>query len=76
MIGSSASRTKVEWLRHARPTNLGASGSPVDESWAKTLPREAVWSIGRLKSKSRNGNSVLTKILPLWLPGGEWMARN
>ncbi len=36
----------VAWPPDAKPTPPGAAGSTVDQNWAKTLPREAVWSIG------------------------------
>ena len=47
----------VAWPRDAKPTPPGAAGSTVDQNWAKTLPREAVWSKAELKSESQNGNS-------------------
>jgi hypothetical protein len=36
----------VEWPRDAKPTHPGAAGSAVDQNCDKTLPKEAVWSIG------------------------------
>ena len=49
----------VAWPRDAKPTHPGAAGGTVDQkNWAKTLPREAGWSIcgveiGEAKRKFR-----------------------
>jgi hypothetical protein len=37
---------RVAWPREAKPTHPGAAGGTVDQNWAKTLTREAVWSTG------------------------------
>ena len=46
-----------QWSRDAKPTYPGAAGSIVQQNWAKTLQREAVWStgveIGEAKRKFR-----------------------
>ncbi len=36
---------RAAWALDAKPTHPGAAGGTVDQNWAKTLPREAGWSI-------------------------------
>jgi hypothetical protein len=49
----------VAWPRDAKPTLPARLAAPWAKNWAKTLPREAVWSISGVESESQNGNSGL-----------------
>ena len=63
----------VAWPRDAKPTPPRAAGGTVDQNWAKTLPREAVWSMERVKSDGKTEIPVYNKrgMAEQWIKEGK-----